>query len=329
MKHFLILTLGYIISSLSVSGQRDIRESKPIAEIFADFHVSLNDTSKTNGFGINRAYLGYNYIADKNFSARLIVNIGNPDDVVPGTVRRRYAYFREASIIWTNDRLRMAFGMTDTRIFRFQQRWWGKRYLANSYQALNGYGTSADLGFTLDYKFSDILSADISVMNGEGYFELQLDNGLRSSLGISITPDSNFAFRIYGDYEQKPDIHKITGIIFAGYRTSLLSIGAEASIKSNLDGISGHDAWGISATGGINITEKDEIFMRYDLSNSVIPEGETEQWNYMKDGSFKIIGVQHTFKPNIKFSLNFQGRKPYNKDQGNSNLIYLNALFRF
>jgi len=317
------------MSHLSLHAQADSKESKPIAEIFTDFHINLNDTSKTNGFGINRAYLGYNFVADKNFSARLIVNLGNPDDVIPGTVRRRYAYFREASIIWSNDRLRMALGLTDTRIFKFQQRWWGKRYLASSYQSLNGYGYTADLGFTLDYKFSDVISADISVMNGEGYLELQLDNGVRSSLGIAITPNSNFAFRLYGDFEKKTDIQEVTGIIFAGYRNKILNIGAEASLKTNLDAISSHNAWGLSATGGVNFTEKDEVFIRYDYSTSVTPEGETQQWNYLQDGTFAIIGVQHSFTPNIRLTLDFQGRNPYEEGQANSNLIFLNALFRF
>jgi hypothetical protein len=329
MKRILLTLLTGIVFSMNVRSQSSVSGSKAVAEIFTDVHFNLNDTSKTTGFGVNRAYLGYNYIAENNFSALLIVNLGNPDDVVIGTVRRRYAYFREASIIWSNDKLRMAFGLTDTRIFRYQQRFWGKRYLANTYQSLNGYGYVADLGFTLDYKYNDIFSGDITVMNGEGYLEVQMDNGVKSSIGLTITPDEHLAFRLYGDYEQKPGLEQVTGILFAGYKSKLLTIGAEGSIKTNLDGKTGHHAWGISATGGINFTEKDEIFVRYDYSTSVIPEGETEHWNEMRDGSFTIIGIQHTFTPNIKLALDFQGRNPHESTSQNSNMIYLNALFRF
>jgi hypothetical protein len=329
VKKLLFILNFSIVSSIGVNSQTVLNESKAIAEIFSDFHVNLNDTSKTTGFGVNRAYLGYNYKADKNFSAIIMVNLGMPDDVVAGTVRRRYAYFREASIIWSNEKLRMAFGLTETKLFKFQQKFWGKRYLANSYQALNGYGYVADLGFALDYKFSDIISGDITAMNGEGYLELQRDNGVRTSMGLTITPVPNFAIRIYGDFEKKPDLEQITGIIFTGYRNKLLYIGAEASFRTNLDEVMGHHAWGVSATGGINFTKSDEIFVRYDYSTSVIPEGETDPWNYLKDGTFTIVGVQHTFTPNIKLSLDFQGRNPYDSASQNSNLIYLNALFRF
>jgi len=329
IKILLITMLNCIVSPMVINSQSVVSDSKAVAEIFTDFHVNLNDTSKTTGFGVNRAYLGYNYIAGNNFSALIIINLGNPDDVVIGTVRRRYAYFREASIIWSNDKLRMALGLTDTRIFRYQQRFWGKRYLANTYQSINGYGYVADLGFTFDYKFSDIFSGDITVMNGEGYLEFQMDNGVRSSAGLTITPDEHLAFRLYGDYEQKPGLEQVTGILFAGYKSRLLTIGAEGSIKTNLDGISGHHGWGISATGGIKFTKDDEVFMRYDFSTSIVPEGEDEPWNYMNDGTFAIVGVQHTFTPNIKLAIDFQGRNPYEASSQNSKLIYLNALFRF
>jgi hypothetical protein len=329
MKKLVIILYICISFLTNIRSQSASTESKPIAEIFADFHVNLNDTTKTTGFGVNRAYLGYNYIADKNFSAIIMVNLGMPDDVVAGTVRRRYAYFREASIIWSNEKLRMAFGLTETKLFKFQQRFWGKRYLANTYQSLNGYGYVADLGFALDYKFSDIISGDITAMNGEGYLEIQHDNGVRTSIGLTITPVPNFAVRVYGDIEKKPDLEQITGIIFTGYKNKLLYIGVEASLRTNLDEVLGHHAWGASATGGINFTRNDEVFVRYDYSTSVTPEGEADPWNYLKDGTFAIIGVQHTFTPNIKLALDFQGRNPYEDGEQNSNLLYINALFKF
>ncbi|MBV5342101.1 hypothetical protein JZU68_00260, partial [bacterium] len=92
---------------------------------------------------------------------------------------------------------------------------------------------------------------------------------------------------------------------------------------------SGHHAWGISATSGLNFTQKDEVFIRYDYSASVIPDYETEHWNYLNDGTFLVFGVQHTFTPFIKMALDFQGRDPYYEGTQNSNLIYLNALFKF
>jgi hypothetical protein len=258
-----------------------------------------------------------------------MVNLGNPEDLAAGAKHRRYAYFREASVSYTKDNLVISMGITGTRLFDYQQKFWGKRYIANTYQSINGYGFVADLGLTVDYKFNDLLKGDITVMNGEGYSEVQLDNSLRSSAGLTITPAGNFSFRLYGDYTRPSGISQCTLVGFAGFKNKIITIGGELSYKSNLDLTEGHNAWGISGTGGVSITEKNEIFVRYDYSASVIPIGETLQWNDMMDGNFLITGIQHTFSQYSKLALNYQATFPYSDSRNNSGAIFVNALFKF
>ena len=88
---------------------------------------------------------------------------------------------------------------------------------------------------------------------------------------------------------------------FTGFKNDLMTIGAEISYRSILDMTAGHNAWGISATGGITIFKKTEIFSRYDYSTSVILPGEEVQWNWLKDGRFVINGLQYTFSENVKW----------------------------
>jgi hypothetical protein len=166
-------------------------------------------------------------------------------------------------------------------------------------------------------------------MNGEGYSELQMDNSLRTSAGLTLTPFKKVFFRLYGDYSRPSGITQYTLVGFAGFKNDLLTIGGEVSYKSNLDKISGHNAWGISGTGGITVAKKTELFMRYDLSASVIPTGETTQWNNLLDGRFKIVGIQYTFSQNVKMALNYQGTRPYSGSKQETDAIYINALFKF
>jgi hypothetical protein len=72
-----------------------------------------------------------------------------------------------------------------------------------------------------------------------------------------------------------------------------------------------------------------EIFGRYDYSSSVVVNNEFYKWNYLKDGSFAIVGIQYTFSPNVKLALDYQGRYPYAPKNKVTDLIYLNALFKF
>lgn len=323
-----ILIIIFFLGSTVYSQTTGI-QGKPITEIFADFHKSINDTSETSGFGLNRAYFGYNFLPQGNFSGTLIVNIGSPDELAAGSVHRRYAHFREASLSWSKDKIIITFGITGTRVYDYQLRFWGKRYIANTFQTLNGYGFIADLGVVVDYKFNDILKGDIAVMNGEGYSDLQLDNSVKTSAGLTFTPSKRLSFRLYSDITNPRGIWQATLIGFAGYKNDLFSIGVESSYKSNLDLIGGHNSWGFSGTGGINILKQTELFVRYDHSNSGIMPGDLLSWNYNKQGTFVIAGVQYTFTPNVKMALNYQGTYPDNKANHSSDLILLNATFKF
>jgi hypothetical protein len=65
-----------------------------------------------------------------------------------------------------------------------------------------------------------------------------------------------------------PDVNQFTGVIFAGYKNKYFYIGADYSYKTHVNGISGHDTWGISSTNGIYLSEKSELFFRYDYAKS-------------------------------------------------------------
>jgi len=324
-----VSVLIFIMYCSTFYGQNLSDQGKPITEIFTDFHYNINDTSKTTGFGINRAYLGYNYHPEGKYSATLIVNVGTPEDLSSGALARRYAYFREASIAYTGNNLTVNFGIAGTRIFDFQQKFWSKRYIGTEYQAIYGYGSVADLGLVIDYRINDLLKVDFSLMNGKGYTNIQFDNSLKTSAGITITTHNRISIRFYGDIMKPYGITQATFIGFAGFKNNYISIGAEASYKSNLDLNTGHDGWGVSGTGAVNILKNTEIFLRYDYATSVVPQGSTVNWNNMLDGSFMISGVQYTFSPNLRIALNYKGNYPYSTVRQNTDAIYLNAHFKF
>lgn len=327
-KVFITVTI-LLLSIKSVLSQTSVNPGKPVAEIFTDFHYSLKPDVNTTGFSVNRAYFGYTYIADANFSANIKLNIGNPDDFAPDIESRRYAFFREGSITYAKEKLILTIGMTTARLFDFQQRFWGKRYLANTYQSINNYGVVADLGVVADYKLSDLVDVDVSLMNGEGYYNLQRDNNLKPSVGITITPANGMAFRAYSDLLKVNDLWQATFICFAGFKNDLVTIGGEFSFKSNLDRINGHNAYGFSATGAVSLTKKIEFFTRYDYSTSVKAPGENVQWNIAKDGEFLVTGFQYTFNKYVKIAVDYQGKFPKDMTRPYSDQICINTVLKF
>lgn len=329
MKRIIYLILIFATGLQTVNSQTSNIQGKPIAEIFTDFHYAINDSSKFTGFDLNRAFLGYKFLPEGDFSSTIIVNIGTPLDLAAGSKPRRYAYFREASISYSKEKLTISFGITGTRIFDFQQRFWGKRYLAAEFQSLYGYGTVADLGVVVDYKINDIVKVDFAVLNGEGYTNIQVDNSLKVTSGVSITTPGNLFFKLYGDVTRPSGVWQATFVTFAGFKSDIISFGAEASYKTNLDLTEGHDVWGISATGSLFPNKKFEYFVRFDYSASVVMPGEQLQWDNKLDGSYLITGIQRNFSTNIKLALNFRTYLPYSSEIQRTNAVYVNALFRF
>lgn len=319
-----LLTVQYLYSQTIPAPS-----GKPVAELFTDFHYMINDTVHTTGFGTNRAYIGYNYTPAGPFSGSMILNIGSPEDLASGAKHRRYPFFREASLSYTKDKLKMSFGITTTRATIFQQNYLGKRYLADNFQSKNAYCYVADMGFVLDYTISDKLKVDFTVMNGEGYSELQLDNSVKTSAGINIVPFKNGVIRLYYDIERPNNMWQSLSMIFIGYKDENITFGAEAAYKTNLDKISGHDAWGISGTCGVKVAGGTEIVGRYDHTTSTALNGESLGWNRKNDGDFGIIGIQYTFNQYAQLALDYQGTFPASSSYSNSNGIFVNAHFKF
>ena len=75
--------------------------------------------------------------------------------------------------------------------------------------------------------------------------------------------------------------------------------------------------------------KKNEIFARYDYAASVIVSNEVLQWDYLKDGTCFIGGLQHTVNDYLQFALNYRRTNPYNPDQKNKDAFFLNAHLKF
>ncbi len=74
LKYMLVLVV-FLFSSIRAITQTKIDKEKEWFEkgsvsgkIFANFHTSGSDAGKQNAFEVNRAYFGYTYKIDNNFS---------------------------------------------------------------------------------------------------------------------------------------------------------------------------------------------------------------------------------------------------------------------
>ncbi len=290
--------------------------------LFTNFHSDF--ISENSAFEVQRTYLGYKYQYDNNFSANLKIDIAsNVSDA------KRYAYFKNAHLSYKYKNLSISFGLIDSYMFKTHEKFFGKRYIYKSFLDKNKFGPSADLGASFLYKFNNKLNVDFSVLNGEGYSNLQLDNTFKAALGLSYNPVENFYSRIYIDYSEKT-YTQATYAFFLGYKqTNKFSLGAEYNYQTNNDFSNNYDLFGYSLYGTVNITEKWELFARLDDLKSNIPSGETDNWNLSKDGNTLISGIQFSPIKKVKLALNYQGFMCDDTYKDDISAIYFNLEYNF
>lgn len=329
---FLFTILILFSTSIGLNGQDSVVEfkpsGKPILTVFANLHSGIKGNTDA-AWEIRRAYLGYEYNISKHFYSQIKVDIGSPDDISQFSNIRRYAYFKNAMVRYTNKNLKIDVGLIDMQHFIMQEKFWGYRYIARSFNDRYKFGPKADLGIDVRYKFCKVVEADFTFSNGEGYTQLQRDNTFRVAFGVNLYPVKGLSMRLYYDIMDK-SVATSTISTFMGYKfKDIFRIGGELNVKLNKDYVQDHNQMGYSIYGTYIILKgKLEVFARYDWLRSNILEGEDIPWNLPKDGSSVVAGIQYQPHKMVKLALDYQDVVGAAENGEDVAFIFLNIQFK-
>jgi hypothetical protein len=325
MKKSAITFCLFLIGITTFSQEENFEPSgKPFARIFANFHSGITGSATDEAaFELVRGYLGYEYQLSPEFYAKINVDVGSPDDLSPLSKIRRYAYFKNAYLRYTDADLQIEFGLIGLKQFKLQETIWERRYLMKNIADEHRLGSSADLGVNFHYKFSPKIDADFTMINGEGYSSLQMDDVFKYSLGATFRVPRNFTSRVVFDI-MHDEISETTLTIFTSYDfRKKWNIAGEFVYRQNNGWKANHDIYAWSFYGKYNLTDKYQLFARYDKIESNILEGETLPWRLAEDGTALVAGIQ--FKPinNIKMALNFHDWYPWAANMEGGGFIFI------
>ena len=208
-------------------------KGKAIVSVFANYNMTMQNGVSKCGFQLDRTYLGYQYSLGNGLELKAVMDIGKPslvDDY------HYVAYIKNAQVSWKHKGLTLAGGMISTTQFNMQEKFWGYRYIYKSFQDQYKFGSSADLGLMVAYKFADWVSADVIMTNGEGYKKVQGDLGFQYGLGLTFMPVEGLSVRLYGGLndataEGKSDVYNYAA--FVGYKNKRFSLGGEFAMMQN------------------------------------------------------------------------------------------------
>lgn len=308
-KLMIMAMAALILGGASMAQEQSSSKGKPIITIFGDAGVGFADGEiNALGFNLERAYLGYDYRFDDRWSAKVVYDMGRGDD----TKLQRLGYVKNAELDYKNGNLSVKIGLTGTSQFNFQEKFWGYRYVAKSFQDENKWGSSADLGISAAYKFGSILSADLSVFNGEGYKKVQADDQLLYGLGVTATPLKGLSLRMYGEAKTARDtVAQYTAAFFAGYKCKAFRLGVEYNMQLNHGSTAHRDIQGLSLYGSGRLSDQFDAYARFDYGTSSADDA----WCFAQDGTMILVGVDYhncklfSISPNVRFTQDADGNK--------------------
>lgn len=318
--------LAGLLACIGISAQvQDVKTENPkgkaIVQVFGNFHTGFGDENDDRGFELERSYLGYEYNFGNGLSAKAVMDVGKSSDV---SDYHRIAYIKNAMVSWKKGRLTINGGLIPATQFNFQEKFWGYRYVLKSFQDEYKFGSSADLGLSVAYKFADWVSADAIVVNGEGYKKIQKNDGLNYGLGVTLTPVSGFQIRLYGGLnesgeEGKKDIANLAA--FVGYKHEKFYIGAEYNQMWNALYKDGAGQNGYSVFASAKLSKVTELYARFDDLYS------KNDWNIAKDEAAAIVGAQFKLGKFVKIAPNFRMSMPKADGAKNGCSAYINCYF--
>jgi hypothetical protein len=334
-----LLTFG-LLASFQTQAQHDTTfkpSGKPIIQVFGNFDFNATkDVQKQYAFWLGRAHFGYEYQFSKQFSGKIIIDAGRPTTVGQIAVKdtagnslpvtnssKDGAYYtmnlKFASIEWKpGEHFKIQAGAVLQNHYITMERFWGYRYLAETFQDRYYKMPSSDLGFIAYYKANEKFGLDVALTNGEGFrFDQDAYGDVKMAAGLDFNPVKGLQTRVFYDYLKSKDPSKPAEqqlfSVFAGYKhADKYRIGAEYNYRKNNSNIPHHDLFGYSVYGSYRIFKKMEYFARYDhlMSNGI--SGDAHVWNYHGDGQAIITGLHFSPVNNINFSVNYQGFFPEN-----------------
>lgn len=310
MRRVFIVGVLFFVFGLSVAAQgvkNDTLKTEPkgqaIIQVFANAHTGFGSDNDDRGFELDRSYVGYQYSLGKGLQIKAVLDVGQSSDVDD---YHRIAYVKNAQIAWKTGNLTLEGGMISTTQFKTQEKFWGYRYIMKSFQDEYKFGSSADLGVSVAYRFNDWVSADAIIVNGEGYKKVQMKDGFQYGLGATVTPVNGVTLRLYGSVNEsvaKGMNNAYNWAAFAGYQNAGFSLGAEYNIFQNAGFVKDADQYGLSVYGSAWLSRVVNLFARYDKLWS------KDDWNMAKDEDTAMVGAQFKvckcvrIAPNVRMSI--------------------------
>lgn len=318
------------------NAQTDSIKLKPpivFGSIYPGFVTALSNNAKPNyAFEMNTALVGFKTDIAHKVNTILIYDVtkttgdinvtdsnGTSQNVSFFKGSDYTAFLKQAEINWKPTKhIELAMGqLLNEQYLTVQDKFWGYRYVAFTFQERYKFGNQADFGFRMTY-VNEKLRISAGIFNGEGPLYKQDINGrLMYALNAEYRPNEHFIFKIYGDIYPSPLINKQCLSVFIAYKTEKYRLAIEGCNTQNDKWNELSDYIGFSGFFSYKIADKWNIFIREDYLEKSLLYNNT---------SISFLGTQYEPVKNFNIALNY---RIYFASNTNINQIAINAGIKF
>jgi hypothetical protein len=334
----IVIIFTLVVMSQKIFAQNDSSfkpEGKMIIQVINRTIFENQGDNNIFGMYINRSHFGYSYQFSPEWKAAVVVDAGRPTifgnlnvkDSTDKSLNSSYNYQQGSYYTITlkfsyiefnpTKKIKLQAGGILQNHYITQEKFWGYRYILETFPDKYFSLPSCDLGFIGYFNLNDFLAFDVALTNGEGFRNNQDSYGkVKIAGGIDFMPLKELIARLY--YDNSPSGNPLASgnqqlySAFIGYKApQLFRIGAEYNYHKNHNHLPYNDLYGYSIYGSYIISDNFELFGRYDNLRSNILEGKENAWNYQADGDAFIGGIHYSPVTGISLSLSYQGWKTY------------------
>jgi len=287
---------------------------------YSSYQSSL--TSDSTFFNQDKLMFGFTAFLNKNWSTSLGIDMVNLDTK---NSRKLNAYFKPAKITYQHKNLIIDLGIFILNQYESQTQFWENRYISKVFQDKYGMGNISDLGIHVTYKWSSMLSTDVTLTTGKGHKLLDCRAPYKPSFRVIFNPWKTLTLVGYYDFYGSQTRQQAYSFAANIRNTKKNSITVEYNSKSNMRFISGLNYRGISTYGNYHINNWLGVFLRYDWLQTILPN------STMMDtgGSSVISGIDaHIFKY-ARFSVNYQNWRPNYSMNQRLDWLFLNLEIKY
>lgn len=336
MKTKRILLIFMVLLNLNLFSQEN-NTFKPIGKVtgkvFWNYTYDMTEgNDKESGFNLRRAYLGYKYKYNEQFSSEITLDASHTGDAYS-------VFIKKALLNWSlSSKVKISLGVIGLEHFSDQESFFGYRYVMKSFNDKYRFSPSADLGVKVKYNINKKLSSTLFIVNGEGNKSLQDEDGRQKYGANLVYKHKDFIAKMYYDYTSVAvdgaDVDITTFSAFVGYKfTSKLKLGAEFNKLFNAERsmkvYDGKNRSGFSFYSTYILNPEFEFFGRLDIIDSNIVDGNGESWNVDNDGENILLGCQYTPITGVKMALNYKTFLSNNSNIEDVKRIFMNFEFKF